>query len=146
MESYGPSFLEAIRDYCDRTGTTQDVVWRTQESSSNPNAVRLSGTKSITIPLLKQQRPLDEIAAKAGVTVGTVANHLSELIQNNLVDSIDVWVPRDIQNRILAAADVVGREKLSPIYEHLQQQIGYETIRIVMTFESQNAASTDTAR
>jgi uncharacterized protein YpbB len=96
--------------------------------------------------LLKQQRPLDEIAAKAGVTVGTVANHLSELIQNNLVDSIDVWVPRDIQNRILAAADVVGREKLSPIYEQLQQQIGYETIRIVMTFESQNAASTDTAR
>jgi len=144
MESYGPSFLEAIRDYCDRTGTAQDVVWRTKESSSNPNAVRLSGTKSITIPLLNQQRPLDEIAAKAGVTVGTVANHLSELIQNNLVDSIDVWVPRDIQNRILAAADVVGREKLSPIYEHLQQQIGYETIRIVMTFESQNAASSDT--
>lgn len=144
MQSYGPRFLEAIRDYCDRTDTTQDVVWRTNAPQPLPNAVRLSGTKSITIPLLKQLRPLDEIAEKAGVTVGTVANHLSELIQTELVDSIDVWVSRDIQNRVLAAADVVGREKLSPIYEHLQQQIGYETIRIVLAFESQNAASTDT--
>ncbi|MFN9912085.1 MAG: HRDC domain-containing protein, partial [Pirellulaceae bacterium] len=63
MQSYGPSFLEAIRDYCDRTGTTQDVVWRTKDSKPLNNAVRLSGTKSITIPLLKQRRPLDEIAA-----------------------------------------------------------------------------------
>ena len=146
MESYGPSFLEAIRDYCDRTGATQDVVWRTDDPKPLPNAVRLSGTKSITIPLLKQQRPLEEIASKAGVTVGTVSNHLSELIQTEPVDSIDVWVPRDIQNRVLAAADVVGREKLSPIYEHLQQQIGYELIRIVLEFERQNAATSDAAR
>ncbi|MFN6127749.1 MAG: DNA helicase RecQ [Planctomycetota bacterium] len=146
MQSYGPSFLEAIRDYCDRTGTTQDVVWRTKDSKPLNNAVRLSGTKSITIPLLKQRRPLDEIAAQAGVTVGTVANHLTELIQTEPIDNIDVWVPRDIQNRVLAAADIVGREKLSPIYEHLKQQIGYETIRIVLAFEQQNAASSDSGR
>jgi ATP-dependent DNA helicase RecQ len=146
MGSYGPRFLEAIRDYCDRTDTTQDVAWRTKDPTPTPNAVRLTGTKSITIPLLKQRFPLDEIAAKAGVTVGTVANHLSEWIQTVGVDSIDVWVPRDIQMRVLAAADVVGRDKLTPIYEHLQQQIGYDMIRIVLAYESQNAAPSDTAR
>jgi uncharacterized protein YpbB len=47
-------------------------------------------------------------------------------------------VPIDIQKQIIAAANVVGREKLSPIFEHLQRQVSYELIRLVLAFERQS--------
>lgn len=140
MDSYGSRFLAAIRSYCQRTGATQDVVWKSAKAAPLASPMRMSGTKSITIPMLKQLRPLEEIAARAGVTVGTVSGHLSDLLQSEIVESIEPWVPIEIQKQVIAAADIVGREKMTPIFEHLQQKIGYEIIRIVLAFERQAAA------
>jgi ATP-dependent DNA helicase RecQ len=100
--------------------------------------MRLTGTKTITLPLLRQFRPFDEVAAKAGVTISTVVGHLLEWMETESLASIDAWVPIDIQKQIIAAANVVGREKLSPIFEHLQRQVSYELIRLVLAYERQS--------
>ena len=98
-----------------------------------------TGTKSITYPMLRSGYPLEEIAKKAEVTVGTVVSHLLDLMQDEPVASIDGWLPSDLQQRILSAADLVGREKLKPIFEELQQQVSYEQIRLMLSFEKQQS-------
>ncbi|MFN9979925.1 MAG: helix-turn-helix domain-containing protein, partial [bacterium] len=102
-------------------------------------SMRLTGTKSITLPLLKEFLPLDVVSAKAGVTVGTVVGHLLEWMETEQLASIEAWVPIGIQKQIIAAADAVGREKLSPIFEHLERRVGYELIRLVLAFERKNS-------
>jgi hypothetical protein len=52
----------------------------------------------------------------------------------------------EIQKRVLAAADIVGREKLKPIFEHLQQQVSYDHIKIVLNFERQAASPRELAQ
>ena len=137
LDSYGARFLETIHSYCVRMGVAQNVTWKSDTVNQSTPSMRPTGTKTITLPLLRQFQPLDEIASKAGVTVGTVVGHLIEWMESEALSSIDAWVPTELQKRILAAADTVGREKLSPVFEHLQRQVGYEMIRLVLAFERQ---------
>jgi ATP-dependent DNA helicase RecQ len=138
LDSYGAGFLEAIHSYCTRMGVAQNVTWKSDTVSQSAPSMRLTGTKTITLPLLRQFRPFDEVAAKAGVTISTVVGHLLEWMETESLASIDAWVPIDIQKQIIAAANVVGREKLSPIFEHLQRQVSYELIRLVLAYERQS--------
>ena len=90
-------------------------------------------------PMLRSGHPLEEIAATAEITVGTVVSHLLDLMQDEPIASIDGWLPLELQQRILGAADRVGREKLKPIFEELQQTVSYEQIRLMLSFEKQQS-------
>jgi ATP-dependent DNA helicase RecQ len=143
LSSYGQLFLDSIELYCRSQSIARDVQWKTQSDRDRPTSTsRLgsgpTGTKSITIPLLRQGRPLEEIADMAAVTPGTVASHLQELMETESVASIDNWVSVEVQRRIVAAANEVGREKLKPIFEHMNQEVPYEQIRLVLKFERQS--------
>ncbi len=140
LEAYGQTFLEAILEHCENTSAELDVDWKAGlvgQSAGKPRTARPSGTgtKAITYPLLRVGRPLEEIAEKAEITVGTVVSHLLDLMQDEAISSIDCWLPTELQERIVAAADIVGREKLKPIFDHLEQSVPYEQIRLVLNFE-----------
>lgn len=140
LNAYGRTFLEAIKQHCEATGLEMNVDWKKMLSSQSIESARstrsvAAGTKSITYPLLRDGRPLEEIAKKAEVTVGTVVSHLLDLMQEEPIASIDCWMPLEMQRRILQAASRVGREKLKPIFEDLGQSISYEQIRLMLSFE-----------
>jgi len=140
LDAYGRTFLEAILEHCESTSTESDVDWKkglSGQSDGKPRTARPSGTgtKAITYPLLREGLPLEEIAEKAAITVGTVVSHLLDLMQDEAISSIDCWLPSELQQRIIAAADIVGREKLKPIFEHLEQSVPYEQIRLMLFFE-----------
>ena len=139
LNAYGRTFLEVIHEHCTQTSIEMDVDWKKglDLQATKPRTVRSGGTgaKSITYPMLREGKPLEEIAARADITVGTVVTHLLDLIQEEPVASIDVWLPLELQKRILVAADVAGRERLKPIFEHLEQKVSYEQIRLMLTFE-----------
>ena len=139
LNAYGRTFLEVIHEHCTQTSIEMDVDWKKglDLQATKPRTVRSGGTgaKSITYPLLREGKPFEEIAGRADITVGTVVTHLLDLIQEEPVASIDVWLPLELQKRILVAADVAGRERLKPIFEHLEQKVSYEQIRLMLTFE-----------
>ena len=142
LNAYGRSFLDAIQEYCGTASVEMDVDWKKNlvgQAMGKPRAIRLgaSGTKAITYPLLREGRSFEEIAEKADITIGTVVTHLLDLMQEEAISSIDCWLVPELQQRILAAADVVGREKLKPIFEHLEQSVPYEHIRLTLNFEKQ---------
>jgi len=142
LSAYGNRFLKAIHEHCVSSNVPMDVDWKQGLASQADSRSRISrsggtGTKSITYPMLRSGHPLEEIAAKAEITVGTVVSHLLDLMQDEPIASIDCWLPVELQNRIIDSANRVGREKLKPIYEDLQQQVSYEQIRLILNFEKQ---------
>jgi len=143
LNSYGQVFLDAIRQHCESGSIGMDVHWKSSspEMTLTARPVRTSSTskKSVTIPMLREGRPFSEIAEAAGVAPGTVVSHLLDLMQEETISSIDAWIPIGEQQKIIAAANVVGREKLKPIYDHLEQMIGYEIIRLTLSFEKQQS-------
>lgn len=146
LNAYGQDFLDEITNHCAQNSLEMNVQWKSLVAlpgGSQPT-MRLgrtgtSGTKSITIPMLREGKSFDEIAAKAGITPGTAASHLMELMETEAISSIDPWVSEATQRRILAAAEEVGRERLKPIFEHLNQEVPYEYLRLVLNFEKQNS-------
>ena len=145
LDAYGRTFLEVIQEHCNAASIEMDIDWKKglDLQSAKPRPTRAgggTGTKSITYPLLREGKTLEEIAERAGVTVGTVVSHLLDLMQEEPVPSIDIWLPIDKQKLILAAADAVGREKLKPIFEHLEQSVPYEQIRLMLSFERQQVS------
>ncbi len=150
LNAYGKTFLNTIKEYCETAGVEMDVDWKQGLSSQSVERSRASraigtGTKSITYPMLRSGRPWEEIAEKAEVTVGTVVSHLLDLMQDESIASIDCWLPLELQKRILGAADRAGRERLKPIYEDLQQQVPYEQIRLLLSFEKQQIPPGETS-
>ena len=138
LDAYGRTFLAAIRDHCESTSTELDVNWKKGligQSANRPRTSSGTGTKATTYPLIREGRPLVEIAEKAEITVGTVVSHLLDLMQEEAIASIDCWLPVELQQRVIAAADIVGREKLKPIFDHLEQSVPYEQIRLILNFE-----------
>ncbi|MFY7875127.1 MAG: RQC domain-containing protein, partial [Pirellula sp.] len=146
LNAYGQDFLDEITNYCAQNSLEMDAQWKSSaalQGGSQP-AMRVgrtgsTGTKGITIPMLREGKSFDEIAAKAGITPGTVASHLLEMMETEAISSIEPWVSDATQRRILAAADEVGRERLKPIFEHLNQEVPYEHLRLVLNFEKQNS-------
>ena len=144
LSAYGNRFLEIIKEHCQASSIQLDVEWKKGLASQADSRSRISrsggtGTKSITYPMLRSGHPLEEIAVRAEITVGTVVSHLLDLMQDEPIASIDGWLPPELQQRILGAADRVGREKLKPIFEELQQTVSYEQIRLMLSFEKQQS-------
>jgi ATP-dependent DNA helicase RecQ len=139
LNSYGQIFLDEIAQYCNSNGIAMDVDWKALSgtSATKPKSLRsgLGGKKHITYPMLREGRSLAETAQRAELSPGTVSSHLVELMQEESIPSIDAWVSLETQQKVIEAANVVGREKLKPIYEYLQQTVEYESIRLVLGFE-----------
>ena len=146
LNAYGQDFLDEIANYCAQNSLEMDAQWKSSAAlqGGSQTAVRVgrtvaTRTKGITIPMLREGKSFEEIAAKAGITPGTVASHLLDLMETEVIRSVEPWVSDTMQRRILAAADEVGRERLKPIFEHLNQEVPYEHLRLVLNFEKQNS-------
>lgn len=135
---YGEAFLDSIRQWCQLRSQPMDVdgIGRTSSSRSNtPVELGNSNSRKATRPGLLQGLPLESIAEKTQLTVETVSNHLVAMIENREVHHIDPWVPIESQQLILQTANRVGRERLKPIYEALNETIPYRLIKITLAME-----------
>ena len=56
-------------------------------------------------------------------------------IEEEQPEDITTWVPDDVYQEVAAAAQVVGREKLKPIYDALEGQVTYDHIRWVLVHQ-----------
>lgn len=95
--------------------------------------------KGLSVPAIAQER---------GLTASTIWGHVETLVTNGSIteDMIDgritgddfVW--EDAYTAMAAAIDVVGPEKLKPIFEHLKEVYSYEIIRVARGMWQRNRA------
>ncbi|VAW59339.1 ATP-dependent DNA helicase RecQ, partial [hydrothermal vent metagenome] len=130
LENYADDFLAVLAEYSDLSGSS---------SGSSPGS--LSGASSAqadtldeTLQLFKCGMDAESIAAQRGLTQSTVVNHLARLIEQGQVLLGDVVnIPQQEIERIQNVIVDLGEEarKLKPIFEYMDGQYDYETIRCV---------------
>ena len=99
----------------------------------------LSDSLTRTLVLYKKGLDLAAIALARSLKPTTIAEHFVKLIETNHVTNLDSLISPAHQRAILQAIDVVGDERLMPIYEQLKGKYAYEEIKLVRSYWRQNA-------
>ena len=133
LADLGPRFLAAIVTYCaenelemDQAGTGLSGPAIVVPKNSRPNPQRDKAMK-----MFSDGATIDVAAAATKRAQSTVSGYLEQYIEVHKPSSVATWVDERTYDMISAAIDAVGMDALRPIFEHLDEQVSYETIRIV---------------
>lgn len=99
----------------------------------------LSDSLTKTLVLYKKGLDLAAIALARSLKPTTIAEHFVKLIETNYVTNLDSLISPAHQRAILQAIDVVGDERLMPIYEQLKGKYACEEIKLVRSYWRQDA-------
>ena len=109
-----------------------------RERERRRTAMGKESTTQETLRLYRSGFGLEQIATARGLTQGTVANHLCQLVEAG--EEIDVagLIPDDHYRRIADAFAEVGFSALSPVKEIVGEDISYAEISLVRAALLQN--------
>jgi ATP-dependent DNA helicase RecQ len=134
-QHYGRAFLETIREYCQAHLLEMDtkpipaanlaVLRKSKSKSSN-----LSEARSLAFELFKQKYPVNKVATAIKRAGSTTVQYLIEYIQREKTTTPLPWVDEPTFKCIVDAAEQAGVERMKPVFDFLQGQVGYDQIRI----------------
>ena len=127
-ESYGEQFMEIIINYVENNGIDNSKIER--KVIEVPR--KLQGNHEDTYDCYLEGLSLEEIANKRDLTVGTILRHLEKSHNNGQIIDWSRFIDNNKEEKILAAIDEVGGERLRPIKEALPDDISYEDIKIAI--------------
>ena len=94
------------------------------------------GTAFQTLALHRQGLSVAEIARQRGLVPNTIEDHLVECMRAGLAVEISRLVSTEDRERIQAAIEEHGAERLKPIHDSLPENITYNQIRFVVAEHS----------
>ncbi len=132
LEDFGNLFLSIISQQCKATGLAGDVkpiaaFARPVTTSAGPSKSALGA-----FPLFDQGLSISEVAAKLARAESTTGGYLSEYIRYHRITDATRWVDLDTIAKVKMAIDAVGAEAMKPIHVFLEEEIGYDKIKIVL--------------
>jgi len=117
LETYGADFLSEINQYIARTKKGKQAT---------------GGTKMVTFEMHEKGMSVEEISKERNLKEQTILNHLIDLgAEGKKIDWGDFVTPEEIRV-INRAHAVVSEPGLKPIFNHLEGQLSYEKIKIVL--------------
>ena len=120
---YGQAVLEVIQTYCQSHSLEMDVA------ASRP-AKNSTIAKAAAFRLFEQGQSIEAVAKAVGRTPSTALDYLEEYIAHAGIDTPPPWVNAQLFAQITEAARHTGLSALRPIYDRLNGQIDYASIRI----------------
>jgi len=133
LADYGPDFLDAISSYCQQQQLSQDVARRFVPSDPKPASTGINASSVAAFEFFRRGATIEDVANRMNRANSTVAGYLNDYLRHDQVVDPSTWVAPDIVQRIEQVIEQVGNERLKPIHEHLNGEIGYDEIRIVST-------------
>jgi ATP-dependent DNA helicase RecQ len=128
LADLGDPFVAHIRAHCEVHGLTLDEV----PSGSAPlPSKKVSGSRLAAYELFRKGASIETVMQSLGRAHGTTSQYLAEFIMQTSPASIEAWVDAATYARVAEAVRIVGAAPLKPIFEKLDGQIPYDTIRIV---------------
>ena len=115
-QQYGDRFISEIREFGQQH----------QLPVSLPSKSQMT-----TLQLHQQGMSVREIAQQRGFAIGTIDNHLSELIEMNQPVALNKLVTAEKQQEIVKAIEQLGDSTLKNIKESLGKDYSYEEIKLV---------------
>ncbi len=162
IETFGQPLLDVLLPYAEEHGLTLNVDVRPPRAMSNgeawidrsdpedvdevearraerramrirqPRAVQSQAVKDQALSLFAQGQSIDEVMAATGRARSTLTGYLEEHILESKPAEIRTWVDDALYQRVEIAAASTGADTLRPIYEHLEGQVPYDIIRLVV--------------
>lgn len=142
LADHGQAFVKRIVAYCRANEVPMDVEPVAEASPQSPRVK--SGPSMVAtraFPYFRQGLTVLQVAEQMDRAPSTVYGYLAEFIRHEKVADPSPWVDARTAQRVAQAAHQVGTERLKPIFELLDGQIGYEDIRIVVLCMKQAAKS-----
>jgi ATP-dependent DNA helicase RecQ len=122
---YGDKFVSEIRSFCQEQELPIQLP---------------SDSQMVTLQCYQQGLNITEIAEERGLTTGTIALHLSELILLNQPVNINDFVSQDKQKEILKMINKFGDSSLKTLRENLGEDFTYDELKLVRAWrQKQNS-------
>jgi len=125
-EKYGDLFLESINEYCRKNGLDMDIFNGARRSPIKLKP-SMNEAKEEAFKHFKEGREVSFVAKEIERAPSTTHGYLAEYLESEKVTDPRPWVDLDLHHRIKAAIDIVGFEKLRPIFEELNEEVPYST-------------------
>ena len=131
LDDYGEEFIAQIVSYCDEHDVTTDVT--AQAVAQKPKTKTVSRSALESFQYFKQGLSIAETASKMDRAESTVLGYLQEYLSDQKITDATSWVKQETIQRIEGAIKKTGIGPLKPVYLALDEEIGYNEIRIVMS-------------
>lgn len=137
-KDYGQQVLELIQDFCgqsdiDTNVAVPDLPQSKSQRSGGRSASSLPSASALdSFQWFEAGLNVETVAEKMQRATSTVNGYLQQFIETNKVTDASRWVDSDSVQKIesVAAKDTSGR--LRPIYDALNGEVDYDSIRIVL--------------
>lgn len=138
QKEFGAVVLSTILRWCETHETAADVFLESAGQSRSPERRRTpkqtsEGAASEYFDLFEQGLSMEDAAQQLGRSLDTVSRYLSTYMEAHRITDVDAWIPSALQERINAAIDQVGCERLKPLFEALNSEVAYHHLRIAAT-------------
>ncbi len=131
-QDLGDYFAAIIRDYCAKYNIDSDIdLQSSSERLSTRSADSIQDWKREIFKRFANGATTSDVMKQTGRKESTVTGYLVEYILHENPSSVDVWVDTQTYNRVNQAIGQVGLSYLKPIYESLDREVTYETIKVV---------------
>ena len=132
LADYGAVFVDAIGSYCRDNKLDMDKP-AASASVGPPQPGMLNKAKVAAFELFESGTSVEDVAVQIDRAVSTTSGYLSEYIRTKQITDPSPWIESSLAQKIRDAATEVGSlERLAPIKECLDDETGYEQIRVVI--------------
>ncbi|MCL4112940.1 UNVERIFIED_CONTAM: hypothetical protein GTU68_044954 [Idotea baltica] len=138
-QEFGDQILQKVKTYCEKNELESNLAITVAARSSGVTPAKKTKPKkkvtagaSQSFELFDQKVSLGDVTEQLGRAFGTVAGYLVQYIQQKKLTDATDWIPNETVQKVEAAADEVGDERLKPIFDHLNSTISYSEIRVVL--------------
>lgn len=145
LQEFGDRFWTLVYEHSRAHGlildnTAPQIIARSSQRISPPAMAVAPAEQKLTLKerkekireLFRRGADIETVMAETSLTRNTCTEHLCAYVRDESPASVSNWVSETTYNKVAAAANEVGQTKLRPIYLHLEEQIAYDDIRIVL--------------
>ncbi len=139
IEDFGEALLRCIADYCTEHGVKMDVAADAPAPAPRPaKTAAMTPIRAMAIKLFSEGAAIEDVAQQTGRARTTVTEYLCEYILRDKPASVARWVDPEVYERVAAAVEEHGGDKLKSLFSALDEKVPYDDIRIVVAHLSKD--------
>ena len=147
---FGAVFFAAIDEECRSRGLSRDrhrpPIDENRSPASRSPKSKPGSTLAQGIELYRQGASIEVVMERTGRARSTAVQYLCQFIESEPTASISRWVSDATYSRVAKAAEKVGIEKLTPLFEVLGGEITYDEIKLVATHLALHGGAGDSSQ
>jgi ATP-dependent DNA helicase RecQ len=87
----------------------------------------------VAFEYFRRGESLEQVAKQLGRATSTVAGYLQDYLRHEKIKDCTPWVDAATRDLIISQLDQFEGNRLTPIFEHFEGKISYDTLRIAIT-------------